>query len=111
MSMPVPTLARRSPRRRPATRRLRSTSRYDRLASWVAAADMGWSPPAAGARRTAPFCSVGGGCCLLLGLVEVVVVLVGEVARPPDASADVEVEGGDQDRADHKGVQQHPEGD
>ena len=27
------------------------------------------------------------------------------------AAADVEVERGDQDRADHEGVQQHPEGD
>ena len=40
MIMPVPTLARRSPNRRPATRRFRSTSRYDRL-SWVASPDNG----------------------------------------------------------------------
>jgi Berberine and berberine like len=38
-----------------------------------------------------------------LGLVEVeVVVVVVQAAGPPDPSADVQVQGGDQDRADHK---------
>ena len=49
---------------------------------------------------------------VLSELVQVdVVALAVQAARPPDPAADVQVQGGDQDRADHEGVQQHPEGD
>src|SRR5262245_15942621 len=58
-----------------------------------------------------PLWSVGECGGFGVDLLRLDVALVVEAAGPPDPAADVEVEGGDQDRADDEGVQQDPEGD
>src|SRR5215472_3965414 len=44
-------------------------------------------------------------------VVDLAVAVARQPAWPPQAAAEVEVEGGDQDRADDEGVEQHAEGD